>query len=120
MLNIGVELCCSHSTQSGYHPPGHYPTELKHSSRGTMPPHNTVYVPNVSKPDQVWSQSDAQPVRRVSTHPSHSLDVAGIDSTSIESTVDTLDSGFSYDRFHTPHHHNRPILPGDQVVHSFQ
>ena len=116
MFNNGVELFYSHSTQPGYHPPSHYPTELKHSSRGTMPPHNTVYVPNVSKLDQVWSQSDLQHVRREPTHPRNCLDVAGIDSTSIESTVDTLDSGFSSDRFHTPHHHNRPILPGDQVI----
>ena len=81
-----------------------------------MPPPNTVYVPNVSKHEQVWSQPDAQPVRRDQSHPSHSHDVAGIDSTSIGSNVDTLDSGFSSDRFHTPHHHNRPILPGDQVL----
>ena len=81
-----------------------------------MPSQNTIYVPDSTKHDQVWAQSNVQPPCRESSHAGHSLDVVGIDATSVGSNVDTLDSGFSSDRFHAPHHHNHPILPGHQVI----
>ena len=43
-------------------------------------------------------------------------DSGAVDSTSIGSNVDTLDSGFSSERFNTLHSHHRPALPENQVT----
>ena len=113
---FAFSLFCSHPPQTSYHPPSHHPTELKHPSRSAMSSQNTIHVPHSSKHDQLWSQPDRYPSGRDNTNSDHFHDKVGIEGNSLESNVDTVDSGFSSDRFHTPHHHNRPILPGDQVT----
>ena len=111
----------SHENQNAFLPPFPYPSELKSSFEVSVASHeNHNCVPHASQHQRNWEPHlrSESTLRDRSRDPirSHTGEPITIDSTA--STLDTLDSGFSSDRFHIIHNH-RPILPGDQVKLNF-
>ena len=66
-------------------------------------------VPDITKKVDIGDRFIRPPTIQNLVNSSH------IDSSSIGSNVDTLDSGFSSDRFHSIYNHQHHLLPGDKV-----
>ena len=111
---------CSYQSSIRHPPPIGYASDLQSSSEVTIAVHpNLNRVPNLIHQQNHQNIDTSHSCEVTVNHRSHQSlkhgNAGANDSTSVGSNVDTLDSGFSSERFHSTHHH-QPILPGDQVI----
>ena len=120
-LNLFITF--SHQRANRYPTPVAYSSELKSSCEVTIAPQqgkSCVQNPNLIPNPHNLKICDVNAKYEQNVDINHfpnvpsKMDFCARESTSIESNVDTLDSGFSSDRFHTLQNH-QPILPGEQV-----